>query len=41
MALILGGAVTRRGFVLALGIIGLLASAGWLILGLRVDAVVE
>jgi hypothetical protein len=41
LCLIAAGAVKRRYLVLAIGILGLLASLGWLILGLYVEAVIE
>jgi hypothetical protein len=41
LCLIAGGVVKRRYLVLAIGILGLLASVGWLILGLYVEAVIE
>ena len=41
LCLIAGGTVKRRYIVLAIGILGLLASVGWLILGLYVEAVIE
>ena len=39
--LIAFGGVRRRYGVLALGILGLLATLGWLVLGLYVEAVIE
>lgn len=41
IGLIVGGAITRRVLILVLGVVGLLASAGWLILGLYVESVVQ
>ena len=41
LCLIAGGVVKRRYLVLAIGILGLLASVGWLTLGLYVEAVIE
>lgn len=40
-AMIAFGGVTRRYAVLALGVLGLVASVAWLILGVYVEAVVE
>ena len=41
IALIIYGGVRRRRVLLVLGIVGLLLAAGWLILALRVEEVVE
>jgi hypothetical protein len=40
-SLIAFGGVKRRYGVLALGILGLVASVGWLVLGLYAEAVIE
>ena len=41
VALIMYGGVRRRQVLLALGIVGLLLAAGWLILALYAEAVIE